>query len=335
MVQINFARREVNCKIVYYGPGLSGKTTNLEKVHELAPKGATGDLTSISTDGERTLFFDFLPFDLGEIAGMRVKLQLYTVPGQGYYDRVRRLVLQGADGVVFVADSMPDRQEDNVDSLNNLEENLRIYKVELKDLPHVMQWNKRDKPGAMGVEQMESTLNPYKVPSFEGVAYKGDGVLATLKAISKQVIQKLHHDFEQQAQARASSVVAPASGIRPASAVPGPAAAAAPSAAPIPAPAVVQAPVVASESRKTPRNPLPAVMNAPGSGPTRVSVGYADPIPPPPAPATAMPAPKAGPVWVGGGDAPARSEGKGALLLVAVIGIVVLAAAIVVIKYLS
>ncbi len=322
MVQINFARKEVNCKIVYYGPGLSGKTTNLEKVHEIAPKGATGDLTSISTDGERTLFFDFLAFDLGEIAGLRVKLQLYTVPGQGYYDRVRKLVLQGADGVVFVADSSPDRQEDNVDSLNNLEKNLREYRVELKDLPHTMQWNKRDLPGAMPRELMESTLNPYKAPTLEAVAFKGEGVLATLKAISKLVIEKLHRDFENQSQARASSAVVPAGAViraaAPVAVVPAPA-------APVPS---------APEPKKTPRAPLPAVLSPALEAPApRASAAIAEPLP------SAPPPPRkpagAGPVWTGGSDTPASSGGKGMLIAVAVIIIVVIGAAVAVIMSLG
>ncbi|MEK7867243.1 MAG: GTPase [Planctomycetota bacterium] len=338
MVQINFARKEVNCKIVYYGPGLSGKTTNLEKVHELAPKGATGDLTSISTDGERTLYFDFLPFDLGEIAGLRVKLQLYTVPGQGYYDRVRKLVLQGADGVVFVADSSPDRQEDNVDSLKNLETNLRGYKVELKDLPHAMQWNKRDLPGVMSKEQMESTLNPYSAPSYEAVAFKGDGVLQTLKAISKLVIEKLHRDFENQSQARASSAVVPAGAVRAAAPIPmgpvaaapmAPVAAAAP-AAPVPmAPAAVAPPAPAADPRKTPRPPLPAVLTPAQQAPAPRAEAPA-PFSSPPRRSAA-----AGPVWSGGSDVPAPSGNKGMLIAVAVVILVVIGAAVAVIMSLS
>lgn len=341
MVQINFARKEVNCKIVYYGPGLSGKTTNLEKVHELAPKGATGDLTSISTDGERTLYFDFLPFDLGEIAGLRVKLQLYTVPGQGYYDRVRKLVLQGADGVVFVADSSPDRQEDNVDSLKNLETNLRGYKVELKDMPHAMQWNKRDLPGVMTKEQMESTLNPYGAPSYEAVAFKGDGVLQTLKAISKLVIQKLHKDFESQSQARVSSGVVPAGalrgaapiGIAPVAAAPVAVAPAAPVAvapvAPVavaPAAPAPAAPVAPAPEKKTPRPSLPAVLNPTQEAPAPRAAPLSSP---PPRNAGAAP------VWTGGSDTPAPSGNKGTLIAVAVIILVVIGAAVAVIMSLS
>src|SRR5262247_593811 len=149
MVQINFALKEVNCKIVFYGPGMSGKTTNLEIVHQKAPEENKGELTSISTDGDRTLFFDFMPLDLGTIAGMRTKFQLYTVPGQVYYNSTRKLVLQGVDGVVFVADSDPAKLNENLESLANLEENLREYGKELRSLPHVIQWNKRDLPGAM------------------------------------------------------------------------------------------------------------------------------------------------------------------------------------------
>src|SRR4029453_10293214 len=146
MVQINFALREVNCKIVYYGPGMSGKTTNLEIVHKKAPEANKGELTSIATEGDRTLFFDFMPLDLGTIAGMRTRFQLYTVPGQVYYNSTRKLVLQGVDGVVFVADSGAGMLQENLDSLKNLEENLNEYGKSLSTLPHVIQFNKRDLP---------------------------------------------------------------------------------------------------------------------------------------------------------------------------------------------
>src|SRR5262247_4220902 len=158
MVQINFALKEVNCKIVFYGPGMSGKTTNLEIVHQKAPEENKGELTSISTDGDRTLFFDFMPLDLGNVAGMRTKFQLYTVPGQVYYNSTRKLVLQGVDGVIFVADSSAAMLNQNLESLRNLEENLNEYGKSLASLPHVIQLNKRDLPDAMPMEELARVL---------------------------------------------------------------------------------------------------------------------------------------------------------------------------------
>ena len=141
MVQINFAKREINCKLVYYGPGLSGKTTNLEVVHKKAPASKKGELTSIATEGDRTLFFDYMPLELGKVGGMNTKFQLYTVPGQVYYNATRKLVLQGADGVVFVADSQRDKLEENIESFTNLEENLREQGLDPKTIPMVLQWS--------------------------------------------------------------------------------------------------------------------------------------------------------------------------------------------------
>ncbi|MEZ5976903.1 MAG: ADP-ribosylation factor-like protein [Planctomycetota bacterium] len=169
MVQINFAQKQINAKIVYYGPGMSGKTTNLEVVHKRAPETNRGDLTSISTDGDRTLFFDYMPLDLGTIAGMKTSFQMYTVPGQVYYNSTRKLVLQGVDGVIFVADSSPGAMEANLESLRNLEENLAEYGKSLASLPHAIQFNKRDIPGAMTVEEMSEQLNLVGAPT-EAVA---------------------------------------------------------------------------------------------------------------------------------------------------------------------
>ena len=163
MVQINFALKEVNCKVVFYGPGMSGKTTNLEIVHQKAPEENKGELTSISTDGDRTLFFDFMPLDLGNVAGMRTKFQLYTVPGQVYYNSTRKLVLQGVDGVIFVADSDPEKMDENVESYANLIENLAEYGKDVRELPHVIQYNKRDVPGALPVEEIDQLLNEMQV----------------------------------------------------------------------------------------------------------------------------------------------------------------------------
>ncbi|MFN9706604.1 MAG: GTP-binding protein, partial [Planctomycetota bacterium] len=170
MVQINFALKEVNCKVVYYGPGMSGKTTNLEIVHQKAPEENKGDLTSISTEGDRTLFFDFMPLDLGNVAGMRTKVQLYTVPGQVYYNSTRKLVLQGVDGVIFVADSDPEKMDENLESYANLIENLAEYGKDVRELPHVIQYTKRDLPNALSVTEMDRQLNKFGVPTFEAVA---------------------------------------------------------------------------------------------------------------------------------------------------------------------
>jgi signal recognition particle receptor subunit beta len=191
MVQINFALKEVNCKIVFYGPGMSGKTTNLEIVHQKAPEENKGELTSISTDGDRTLFFDFMPLDLGNVAGMRTKFQLYTVPGQVYYNSTRKLVLQGCDGVIFVADSDPEKMAENIESYQNLIDNLAEYGKDIRELPHVIQWNKRDLPNALSVEELDQQMNKFGVPTFEAVAYTGEGVFPTLKTLAGMVLESI------------------------------------------------------------------------------------------------------------------------------------------------
>ena len=191
MVQINFALKEVNCKVVFYGPGMSGKTTNLEIVHQKVPEENKGELTSISTDGDRTLFFDFMPLDLGNIAGMRTKFQLYTVPRQVYYNSTRKLVLQGVDGVIFISDSDPDKMAENIESYENLIENLREYGKDIRDIPHVIQFNKRDLPNALSVEEMDKQLNRFGVPTFEAVARNGEGVFPTLKVLAEMVLESI------------------------------------------------------------------------------------------------------------------------------------------------
>ncbi len=226
MVQINFALREVNCKIVFYGPGMSGKTTNLEIVHKKAPESNKGELTSIATEGDRTLFFDFMPLDLGTIAGMRTRFQLYTVPGQVYYNSTRKLVLQGVDGIVFVADSSASKMEENLESLENLKNNLAEYGKDIRELPLVIQYNKRDLPDALTVDELEQKLNGWGVPTFEAVAITGEGVFPTLKCLSGMVLETLNRD---QREAPASS--APREAAQPA-AVSAPAAAAASPATP-------------------------------------------------------------------------------------------------------
>jgi len=208
MVQINFAQKTVNVKIVYYGPGMSGKTTNLEVVHQRAPDSNRGDLTSISTDGDRTLFFDFMPLDLGTVAGMRTQFQIYTVPGQVYYNSTRKLVLQGVDGVIFIADSSASMLQENIDSLRNLQENLVEYGKSLDTIPYVIQWNKRDLPDAMPVEELERALNPNGVPSFEGVANTGQGVFPTLKSLAARVLDTIHAQHGGQTAAPKSTPTA-------------------------------------------------------------------------------------------------------------------------------
>ena len=191
MATINYAQKEISCKIVYYGPGLGGKTTNLQFIHQTLPEVNRGELVSLATQQDRTLFFDFLPMDLGVIKGFNTKFHLYTVPGQVYYNATRKLVLRGVDGIVFVADSQRDRMEENIKSLHNLEENLCEYNYDLKTTPWVMQYNKRDMPNACPIEELETALNPDKAPYFEAVAVTGEGVKQTLKAISSLVLNKL------------------------------------------------------------------------------------------------------------------------------------------------
>ena len=222
MVQINFAQKQINAKIVYYGPGMSGKTTNLEIVHQRAPSGNRGDLTSISTDGDRTLFFDYMPLDLGSIAGMKTCFQMYTVPGQVYYNSTRKLVLQGVDGVIFVADSSPDSMEANIESLRNLEENLNEYGKSLSTLPHVIQFNKRDLPDAMALEQLEQALNPHGAPTFEGVASTGQGVFPTLKGLAALVLRNIQAECAGGSQKTARTGFHPTTAAAPAPAAPVP-----------------------------------------------------------------------------------------------------------------
>jgi signal recognition particle receptor subunit beta len=191
MSMINYASREINCKIVYYGPGLGGKTTNLEYVYEKVAPATRGKLISLATETERTLFFDVLPVDLGTIRGFKTRFHLYTVPGQVYYNASRKLILKGVDGVVFVADSQVERLDADVESMHNLYDNLAEYGLDPREMPFVIQYNKRDLPNVASVEELEATLNPTGVPAFEAVATRGVGVFDTLKAVSKAVIKSL------------------------------------------------------------------------------------------------------------------------------------------------
>ena len=191
MSLINYASRELNCKIVYYGTGLGGKTTNLEYVYSKVNPDAKGKMISLATETERTLFFDFLPIDLGEVKGFKTRFHLYTVPGQVYYNASRKLILKGVDGVIFVADSQRERMEANIEAMHNLYENLESYGYDLAKIPFAVQYNKRDLPNAMLVEDLRSQLNPANVPDFEGVAIEGTGVFETLSAVSKMVVEAL------------------------------------------------------------------------------------------------------------------------------------------------
>ena len=191
MSMINYASREINCKLVYYGPGLGGKTTNLEYVYGKVAPETRGKLISLATEQERTLFFDFLPVDLGSIRGFKTRFHLYTVPGQVYYNASRRLILKGVDGVVFVADSQAERMDANIAAMENLYENLADYGYDPQQLPIVLQWNKRDLPSAVPAEELNEQLNPGGFPAFEAVAVRGDGVFDTLRAVSKMVLKSL------------------------------------------------------------------------------------------------------------------------------------------------
>ena len=191
MSLINYATREINCKIVYYGTGLGGKTTNLEYVYSKVNPEAKGKMISLATETERTLFFDFLPIDLGEVKGFKTRFHLYTVPGQVYYNASRKLILKGVDGVIFVADSQAERMEANIEAMHNLYENLESYGYDLTNIPFAMQYNKRDLPNAMSMGDLRSQLNPMGVPDFEGVAIEGRGVFETLGSVSKMVVRAL------------------------------------------------------------------------------------------------------------------------------------------------
>jgi len=188
---INYSSREINCKIVYYGPGLCGKTTNLQYIYNKTNPDAKGKMISLATETERTLFFDFLPLSLGEIRGFKTRFHLYTVPGQVFYDASRKLILKGVDGVVFVADSQIERMEANIESLDNLRTNLAEQGYDLDKIPYVVQYNKRDLPNASPLAELQEVLNPTNVISYEAVATVGTGVFDTLKAVAKLVLTEL------------------------------------------------------------------------------------------------------------------------------------------------
>lgn len=188
---VNRLTKEVNCKIVYYGPGLCGKTANLQYVVQATKPESRGKMISLETETERTLFFDFLPIDLGKLGEYSIRFHLYTVPGQVFYDSSRKLILKGCDGIIFVADSQPGRFEANIESVENLEQNLAAYNTKLANIPYVIQYNKRDMPEVSSVEELNEALNPLGVPTFEAVAKTGKGVFETLKGLAKPVLTQL------------------------------------------------------------------------------------------------------------------------------------------------
>jgi signal recognition particle receptor subunit beta len=188
---INFASREINCKIVYYGAGLGGKTTNLQWIFERTAAKSGGKMLSLATETDRTLFFDFLPIDLGTVRGFRTRFHLYTVPGQVFYDASRKLILRGVDGVVFVADSQPERMDANEEALDNLQTNLKEHGYDFATIPYVLQLNKRDLPNALPAEELKKALSRKNEPVFEAVAVQGIGVFETLKEVGRQVLAEL------------------------------------------------------------------------------------------------------------------------------------------------
>ena len=191
MSLINYSSREINVKVVYYGPGLCGKTTNIQYIYDKVSPDTKGKLITLATEMDRTLFFDFLPLELGKVKGFRTRFHLYTVPGQVYYDASRKLILRGVDGIVFVADSQRSRYDANIESVYNLHENLAYYNLKLEDIPFAIQYNKRDLPDIISVSDLEQELNPQNYPSFEAIAVKGEGVFDTLKAVAKAVLRNL------------------------------------------------------------------------------------------------------------------------------------------------
>ncbi|GAB4319464.1 MAG: hypothetical protein Kow0074_09080 [Candidatus Zixiibacteriota bacterium] len=281
MVTINYAFREISCKIVYYGPGLSGKTTNLQYVHERVPAKSRGDLISLATEADRTLYFDFLPISVGDIAGFATKFQLYTVPGQVFYNATRKLVLRGVDGIVFVADSQRSKMDENIESLTNMYENLKENGIDIQDIPIVIQYNKRDLPDVMPIEELERELNPHGYPYTEAVAVKGTGVFDTLKRITKIVLEHTKKKTSvggQSAQPSGTdaepvgvgaSVSSAPLGASPAGRsfnTPGPA----PAAARGPQSAVAAAPERPAPARRTtmPSAPVQATVDTPSAAPT-------------------------------------------------------------------
>ena len=220
MVVVSYSGKEINAKLVYYGTGLSGKTTNLEAIYEAVPETSRGKMVSMKTQSDRTLFFDLLPLDLGEVMGFKTRFLLYTVPGQVFYNATRKLVLKGADAIVFVADSERGKMDENKESLSNLRANLAEYKVNLDDLPWVLQYNKRDLPDVYTPEELNRELNPSNVPWVEAVATKGTGVLETFRLVSQMLLERVTKDLKRSPGATASREVPRASSAGPAPVAP-------------------------------------------------------------------------------------------------------------------
>jgi mutual gliding-motility protein MglA len=276
MVLFNYSTRELTAKIVYYGPGLCGKTTNLQYIHANLPDGVKGRMLSLATKTDRTLFFDFLPIDLGEIRGMKTRVQLYTVPGQVFYNETRKLVLKGADGIVFVADSQEPMIGANVESFRNLEENLRGHGLRLQDMPHVIQFNKRDLPRLASIEDLNSSINRYNAPFYESVATTGIGVQDTLKAVVKLVLLHLTRKYETKTDPRVSArerAPQPVAPVAPAAQRPMPAPARPTAAAP------QRAPFVDRERSAPPPRVAPDVVPAAAAGVQSIPVsGFDTPL---------------------------------------------------------
>ncbi|MFN7685653.1 MAG: GTP-binding protein [Oligoflexia bacterium] len=188
---INYAAKEINCKVIYYGPGLSGKTTNIQYIFEHTQHERRGKLVNLSTENERTLFFDFLPLSIGDVNGYKTRFHLYTIPGQTFYEVSRQFIMKGVDGVVFVADSQAERMEANLESYDALAKSLEHQGYDIHKLPLVLQYNKRDLPGVVSLQELEATFNAARRPSFEAVASRGDGVMETLQSVSQWILKEL------------------------------------------------------------------------------------------------------------------------------------------------
>lgn len=300
MVFFNYALRKLNAKIVYYGPGLCGKTTNLAWIHDHFEGGERGKMISLATEGDRTIFFDLLPLEIGSIRGMDVTLQLYTVPGQVHYNSTRQLVLRGADGVVFVADSQRAMQNSNIESFRNLQENLLLQGISLEGFPLALQFNKRDLKDVRPVEEIDSDLNIFRVPIFEAVATEGVGVQETLEGIVKLVMRSLRERYEgAAAEARSPGAADPAATMRaPLGSTPRtPAVAPTPAPAPAPAPPTPPA-AVAPPTPLPPRTvptPPPSVTPPAVPTPTRAAAPPPQAIAPPPSPVRQPAAPTPAP----------------------------------------
>ena len=273
MVLFNYSTRELTAKIVYYGPGLCGKTTNLQFVYEQLPEDVKGKMLSLATKTDRTLFFDFLPIDLGEIRGMKTRVQLYTVPGQVFYNETRKLVLKGADGVVFVADSQEQMMASNIESLRNLEENLKAHGMKLGEIPHVLQFNKRDLPRLSSVEELNAGLNKYNCPCFEAVATTGIGVQDTLKGIAKLVLVNLTRRYQPKTAATESRPAPPQAQHTPEAA---PKSSATPDSGKAKPAGIPLSPLPVAEPARAPAKvAAPVLVNATGSRPAKTETAVA------------------------------------------------------------